>query len=89
MVFAYGTYDGVIDTLQWEGFREGVDDIRYATLMKTLAAEALKSDNIDLRYAGGQANQFLALMETDKGNLDSIRGEMILHILKLKELLRK
>ena len=35
------------------------------------------------------ANQFLALMEPDKGNLDTIRQEMILHILKLKKLLTK
>ena len=34
-VFAYPVSDGVIDTVQWEGFREGVDDTRYvATLMK-------------------------------------------------------
>jgi len=28
-VFAYPTTDGVIDTIQWEGFREAVDDVRY------------------------------------------------------------
>ena len=34
-VFAYPTTDGVIDTIQWEGFREGVDDTRYlATLIQ-------------------------------------------------------
>jgi hypothetical protein len=34
-VFAYPTSNGVIDTIQWEGWREGVDDTRYlATLMK-------------------------------------------------------
>jgi hypothetical protein len=34
-VFAYPTSDGVIDTIQWEGWREGVDDTRYlATLIK-------------------------------------------------------
>jgi hypothetical protein len=34
-VFAYPASDGVIDTLQWEGWREGVDDTRYvATLIK-------------------------------------------------------
>jgi hypothetical protein len=34
-VFAYPTSNGVIDTIQWEGFREGVDDTRYlATLVK-------------------------------------------------------
>ena len=25
----YPTADGVIDTLQWEGYREGVNDLRY------------------------------------------------------------
>jgi hypothetical protein len=34
-VFAYPTSDGVIDTIAWEGFREGVDDTRY---LATLAA---------------------------------------------------
>lgn len=35
-VFAYPTTDGVIDTVQWEGWREGVDDTRYvASLIKT------------------------------------------------------
>jgi len=34
-VFAYPTSNGVIDTIQWEGFREGVDDTRYvASLTK-------------------------------------------------------
>lgn len=33
--WTYPTSDGVIDTLQWEGYREAVDDIRYAS---TLAA---------------------------------------------------
>jgi len=28
-VFAYPASNGVIDTIQWEGFREGVDDTRY------------------------------------------------------------
>lgn len=36
-MFTYPTSDGVIDTLAWEGFREGVDDIRYlATLVDRL-----------------------------------------------------
>ena len=30
-VFAYPTSNGVIDTIQWEGWREGVDDTRYLT----------------------------------------------------------
>jgi hypothetical protein len=44
-VFAYPTSNGVIDTIQWEGFREGVDDTRYlATSMKHgLSASSARS----------------------------------------------
>ncbi len=36
--FAYPTVNGAIDTIEWEGFREGVDDTRYlATLQKAIA----------------------------------------------------
>jgi len=37
MCFVYPAADGVIDTIQWEGFREGVDDVRYlSTLLKAM-----------------------------------------------------
>ena len=50
-VFAYPTTDGVIDTIQWEGWREGVDDTRYlATLIKKegsdTSARAIVSDSL-------------------------------------------
>jgi hypothetical protein len=39
-VFAYPTSNSVIDTIQWEGWREGVDDTRYmATLIKLEGSE--------------------------------------------------
>ena len=86
MVFAYGHYKGVIDTIQWEGFREGVDDIRYATLLVTLARKAAKSANVDARYAGNRALQYLAQFRKDADDLDACRKEMINFILKLKGL---
>lgn len=89
MVFAYGSHDGVIDTIQWEGFREGVDDIRYATCLVKLAREASKSDKTDIRYAGGKALQYLASFNKESDDLNACRAEMILHILKLKSLLGK
>lgn len=89
MVFAYGVYDGVIDTLQWEGFREGIDDIRYATMLKTLALEAAGSKDIDTVYAGRQALQYLALCQPDTVDLNTARYEMIDRILQLKKMLKK
>jgi len=84
MVFAYGTGDGVIDTLQWEGFREGVDDIRYATLMLALAREAEKSEDIHVRYLAGKAKLLLARFDVRTGDLNAVRGEMIGFIERLR-----
>jgi hypothetical protein len=42
-VFAYPTRTGVIDTIQWEGFREGIDDSRY---LATAVAATGKPDEI-------------------------------------------
>lgn len=87
MVFAYGIYDGVLDTLQWEGFREGVDEIRYATAMVRLAREAAKSEVVETRYAGNKALQYLASFKRDSDDLNTARGEMIRHILALRDIL--
>ena len=85
MVFAYGCGNGVIDTIQWEGFREGIDDIRYATLLTSLAREAAASDDIATRYAGTTALQYLASIKREEDDLNACRLEMTRHILKLKE----
>jgi hypothetical protein len=50
-VFAYPTSDGVIDTIQWEGWREGVDDTRYlASLIKKeesdISARVIVADSL-------------------------------------------
>ncbi len=85
MVFAYGTEDGVIDTVQWEGFREGIDDIRYATLMRKLAKKAAASDNIDTRYLGKKALQFFALFKKESDDLNEARLEMIRYIMEMND----
>lgn len=43
-VFAYPTSDGVVDTIQWEGLREGIDDLRYAATL--IAVSGSNSDRI-------------------------------------------
>jgi hypothetical protein len=41
-VLAYPTTNGVIDTIEWEGWREGVDDTRYlATLISRMGNDTL------------------------------------------------
>ena len=81
--------DGIIDTLAWEGIREGIDDIRYATCMLKLAEEAVATGKTDQVYAGKKAMQFLALLKEDEACLYAARMEMIRHILTLSKMLGK
>lgn len=84
MVFAYGVYSGVIDTIQWEGYREAIDDIRYATALKRLAQQAAQSTDLETRNVGKQALQYMATLSRITGDLNAVRYEMIQRILALK-----
>ncbi|MFH0964397.1 MAG: sugar-binding protein [Planctomycetota bacterium] len=61
IVFAYPTVDGVIDTVQWEGFREGVDDVRYVSTL--LAAIERAKDDPAKRARAIAAEKWLDEME--------------------------
>lgn len=84
----YPTKDDVIDTIAWEGFREGIDDIRYATKLRQLAFKAIESGNTRSRYAGKLALQWLALLDENKIDLNTMRLEMINYILKIQKSLK-
>ena len=38
--FVYSTVDGVLDTVQWEGYREGIDDLHYWATPRKLLRKA-------------------------------------------------
>ena len=83
MNFVYGCGNGCVDTLAWEGFREGIDDIRYATLLKTTALKLIKDGSTQARYAARLALKLLADAKDDDYDLTTFRYEMINHIQKL------
>ena len=78
--FVYPTVDSVIDTLAWEGFREGVDDVRYLT---TLLA-AIEKAKVAEHPLAGKAEKWVRNFDP-AGDLDQIRGEMIEWIKKLSD----
>ena len=78
---------GVLDCLAWEGFREGIDDIRYATLLKQTAAKAIASGRIEAVYAAKKALLWLELHDEKRADLNTMRLEMINYLLRLEELL--
>jgi len=85
MNFFYGDGKGVIDTIAWEGYREGIDDIRYATLIQQLAKPLLDAENYKAKYAARKAMLYLADLNTDDFDLSTARLEMIRHILALQQ----
>jgi len=56
--FTYPTTNGLINTLGWEGFREGVDDVRYLTTLIKTIKQAEKS--ADKKSLADEAGKFLA-----------------------------
>jgi hypothetical protein len=84
-VFAYPTVDGVIDTLAWEGFREGVDDVRYVTTLEKL----LRHVDPSADKTAADAKSFLdGLREDLPLELDLVRRTITEYIMKLQSSVR-
>ena len=74
--FSYPTISGIVGTIQWEGFREGVDDVRYITTLEKAIAAA--GDTEPAR----QAQRWLDNI-APSGDLPHIRGQAIWWIKRL------
>jgi hypothetical protein len=88
LMMVYPTKDNVIDTLAWEGVREGLDDIRYATKLRQMAALAMESKSVGVQDAGRKAMSWLAYWDETREDLATGRLEMIDLILKLDAALK-
>ena len=77
--FAYPTVNGVVPTIQWEGFREAVDDIRYMTTLERAiaAAPVAKKETV------GKASAWLERLDPETADLYKTRAEMAEWITKL------
>lgn len=80
--FVYPTADGVIDTIQWEGYREGIDDLRYLATLRNAIASAEQSGS---QKQADAARAFLNNLDVNKADLTVARNEMIGWILELGE----
>ena len=79
--FTWPTVDGRISTLQWEGMRAAVTDVRFAsTLAKWLFKSAGPLGNHPARIAAQKALESL----DPNGDLDGQRKDLITHILTLR-----
>jgi len=83
--FVYPTVDGVIDTVQWEGYREGVDDVRYVTTLEAAIRRATTAQHSEKANAARAAEHFLENLDIEASDLDAVRREMIRHITALSK----
>ncbi|MFP4248326.1 MAG: hypothetical protein ACLFU7_01630 [Armatimonadota bacterium] len=81
--FVYPTMDGVIDTVQWEGYREGIDDLRYLGTLREAISDAREAGGRRTRLAD-RAQRFIDEMDVS-GDLYDLREEMIDWILRLRD----
>jgi hypothetical protein len=86
--WVYPATDRHVDTIQFEGFREAIDDVRYATLLKQVAHRAIATGKTENVYAGRMALQYLALLDGKTCDLNGVRIEMANAILRLMDLLK-
>lgn len=80
-----GTYRPV-ETIQYEAFREAIDDVRYATLLRRIAGQAMSSGKTENIYKARAALLYLAQLNPDECDLNTVRTEMIRYILELRNL---
>lgn len=84
----YPTADGVLETVQWEAVREGLDDIRYFTLLSRVARAAMKAKDAALAAEGRQAVRWMETADWKKGDLDALRREAARRIVALRDALK-
>ena len=85
--FVYPTADGVIDTVQWEGYREGIDDLRYLGTLRHAIAAATAAGGSAATEAR-RAQTYLDTLDV-KGDLYAVRDNMISRIIRLQQLIGK
>ena len=89
MNFFYACYDGVLDTLAWEGCREAYDDLRYATKLKQLCTPLLYAKDLGLRTEARKALGWLDRQDGSYTDLNALRRGLIDRILAVQARLER
>lgn len=80
----YRTVDGLVSTLAWEAVREGLDDVRYCTLLRRQAQRALASKDAATRRLGREAFVWQDAQDPELVlDLDAFRRETAKWIMRL------
>ena len=87
MLTVFPTEDGFVTTVQFEGLREAMDDVRYYSLLRMLAERAIRSGNATKRMAGREAIAWFDSTDPEfVFDLDAFRREVAMRIVRLQKL---
>ncbi len=89
IIMVYNGRDGIFDTIAWEGIREGMDDVKYVSYLKTLALEAAASEDGTVKLLGRRILSWLAYIDEERISMDTLRLETINNIMRLRTALKK
>ncbi len=78
---AYPAVDGIIGTVQWEGYREASDDVAYLTTLLNLIDEA-EAEGGPAAARAQNAREWIETLDPND-DLNEIRAEMIRRIMTL------
>ena len=85
-MMTYPGADGPIDTVQWEGYREGNDDLRYMATLEKALVDAASQGKASAVVEG--VKQWLADVREVQAfhgeNLDAVRARIVANILALR-----
>lgn len=81
---AYPALGRPVDTIQWEGWREGVDDVRYMRTLLDLIEQGERTPAVSA--AAREMREWTRGINPD-GDLDAIRAEIVDRITKLRSLI--
>lgn len=82
----YREQDGILNTCAWEALREGVDDIRYYSLLRLRAEEAMKSADPAVKALGRENIVWFDSQDPEQiFDLNAFRAEVADRIARLIE----
>jgi len=74
---AYPTTNGVVGTLALEGFREGGEDVKYATTLRLAIERARAEGSEDAKAKAREAGEWLEGLKPAEADLDEARDRII------------
>lgn len=87
MLTVFPTEDGFVTTVQFEGLREAMDDVRYYSLLRMLAERAIRSGDAAKRRTGREAIAWFDSTDPEfVFDLDAFRREVAARIVRLQKL---